>query len=104
MNNREMLYAILVKIPAQQTISYGVLAQRINIMYGTQLTGRVVGRLLSSMPRKDRDKYPRRRIVNRNGQVTSLKTWERGILQVQLLEAEGVLVVNEFVAKEFFQW
>lgn len=77
MTKHEILYDILDKIPERQIISYGLLAQRINIMHRTEWTGRLVGRLLSNMPRKDREIHPRRRVVNRHGQVTSFKVGER---------------------------
>lgn len=77
MTKHQILYDVLDKIPPQQIISYGLLAQRINISHNTSWTGWLVGRLLSNMPRKDRDIHPWWRVVNRHGQVTSLKVGER---------------------------
>ena len=65
---KEQLIILINQIPYAKVVSYGVLATQLDIQYGIRTSGRMVGRLLSSAPRRDR-KYepscPRRRVINK---------------------------------------
>lgn len=67
----------------------------------------MVGRLLSNMsPRewKYDAHYPRRRVINKQGVVSSLKLGEKGITQIDILKDEGVEVVDGKVDMKIYEW
>ena len=91
-------------------MSYGALAERINILTDITTSGRMVGRLLSNMSLKEW-KYesvcPRWRVVNKQGVVSSLKLEDKGITQIDILRDEGVEVVDgqgDMGQYEFRSW
>jgi|GEM_PF-1623235 len=66
MNNlTPSLITAVNQIPHGKVVSYGRLAEQLNIMTDTTTSGWSVGRLLSSMPESDWVQLPWQRVVNK---------------------------------------
>lgn len=104
---KQIIIDCIQQIPVGRVVSYGVLAEQINILTDVTTSGRMVGRLLSNMSLKER-KYesvcPRWRVVNKQGVVSSLKLGEKGIVQIDILRDEGIEVIDGRVDMEKYEW
>lgn len=104
---KEQLIILINQVPYAKVVSYGALATQLDIQYGTHTSGWMVGRILSSAPRRDR-KYepscPRWRVINKQWVVSTLKLGEKGLTQVDLLREEGIKVVDGRVDMEVYEY
>ena len=94
---KEQLAMLIQQVPYGRVISYGALAEKLNMLTDATTSGRMVGRILSSMWTKEWKydaTFPRWRVINKQGVVSTLKLWEKGITQVDLLRDEWVEVVD----------
>lgn len=83
----EKVYEVARKIPYGRVTSYGAIAKYL----GAVRSARMVGYAMNGSHGKD---VPAHRVVNRKGLLTGKHHFEGSNLMQQLLESEGVKVVN----------
>jgi alkylated DNA nucleotide flippase Atl1 len=59
------LIAIVNQIPSGKVVSYGQVAEQLCLQFDITTSGRLVGRMLSSMTQDERNKLPRQRVINK---------------------------------------
>lgn len=89
----ERVYAVTRLIPYGRVTSYGAIAR----FLGAARSARMVGWALNNSHDKD---VPAHRVVNRNGVLTGKHHFEGTNLMKDLLESEGIVVVDNQV-KDF---
>jgi methylated-DNA-protein-cysteine methyltransferase related protein len=60
-------------------------------------TARTVGWLLSGLSVEECDQVPWQRVVAKDGYISALKLGAKGIIQKQLLEDEGHMIIDDKV-------
>lgn len=96
----ERVYAIARQIPEGRVTSYGAIAKAL----GTARSARMVGWAMNAS--HNMEDVPAHRVVNRNGVLTGKHHFDGTSLMQQLLESEGVEVVNNQIVdfdKYFWQ-
>lgn len=83
----EKVYEVANKIPFGRVTSYGAIAKYL----GATRSARIVGYAMNNSHDKD---VPAHRVVNRNGLLTGKHHFEGTNLMQQLLENEGVEVID----------
>ena len=83
----EEVYEVARQIPSGRVTSYGAIAKYL----GATKSARIVGYAMNSSGEKD---VPAHRVVNRKGLLTGKHHFEGTNLMQQLLENEGVEVVD----------
>lgn len=78
-------------VPHGRVVYYGQLARLLGV------TAQMVGWQLSGMKREEWKTLPWWRVVAKNGNISTLKLGEKGILQLDLLTQEGIDVTSEQV-------
>ncbi|MFT7335519.1 MAG: methylated-DNA-protein-cysteine methyltransferase-like protein [Porticoccaceae bacterium] len=95
----ERVYSIAKQIPYGKVTSYGAIAKSL----GTARSARMVGWAMNASHSKD--DVPAHRVVNRNGLLTGKFHFDGTNLMQQLLESEGIVVVdNQIVDFEKHFW
>jgi len=95
----ERVYAIARQIPYGRVTSYGAIAKCL----GTARSARMVGWAMNAS--NNNDDVPAHRVVNRKGLLTGKHHFEGTNLMQQLLESEGVEIVdNQIVDLEKYFW
>lgn len=95
----DRVYAVARQIPYGKVTSYGAIAKAI----GSGRSARMVGYAMNACG--GRDDVPAHRVVNRNGLLTGKHHFDGTNLMQQLLESEGVEVVdNQIVDFEKHFW
>ena len=84
----ERVYQVARQIPAGKVTSYGAIARAI----GSAQSSRMVGYAMNAS--HNLPDIPAHRVVNRNGLLTGKHHFEGTNLMQQLLENEGIQVVN----------
>ena len=84
----ERVYQIVRQIPEGRVTSYGAIAKAI----GAARSARMVGYAMNAS--HDFEDVPAHRVVNRNGVLTGKHHFDGSNLMQQLLENEGIKVVN----------
>jgi len=84
----EKVYAIARQIPYGKVTSYGAIAKAL----GTARSARMVGWAMNAA--HNLEDVPAHRVVNRKGLLTGKHHFEGTNLMQQLLESEGVVVVE----------
>lgn len=85
------VYHLLTLIPRGKVVTYGQIAT----MLGNPHLARVVGNILHHNPSADR--YPCYKVVNSSGRLAPNFAFGGTDVQRQLLEAEGIKVINNHV-------
>jgi methylated-DNA-protein-cysteine methyltransferase-like protein len=96
----ERVYAIVRTIPEGKVTSYGAIAKAL----GTARSARMVGWAMNAS--HNRDDVPAHRVVNRKGLLSGKHHFYGTNLMQQLLENEGVKIVNNQIVdfeKHFWQ-
>lgn len=94
----EKVYEVAKKIPYGKVTSYGAIAKYL----GAGKSARIVGYAMNGSHNKD---VPAHRVVNRKGLLTGKHHFEGTNLMQQLLESEGVEVIeNQIQNLEFVYW
>jgi methylated-DNA-protein-cysteine methyltransferase-like protein len=88
----DRVFAVVKKIPRGRVTNYGAIAEYI----GTGLSSRMVGWAMHSS-QVSKSPVPAHRVVNRNGLLTGKHHFASPVLMQELLEAEGVNVVDDKV-------
>ena len=83
----EKVYEVARQIPSGRVTSYGAIAKYL----GATKSARIVGYAMNNSSEKD---VPAHRVVNRKGLLTGKHHFEGTSLMQQLLENEGVEVVD----------
>ena len=86
----EKVYAIVRKIPKGKVVSYGDIAEFI----GTRGSARTVGYAMNNAHNVS-PSVPAHRVVNRNGLLTGRHHFELPNLMQELLESEGIEIIND---------
>ena len=84
----ERVYKIARQIPEGKVTSYGAIAKAL----GTARSARMVGWAMNNC--HNREDIPAHRVVNRKGLLTGKHHFDGTNLMQQLLENEGILVVD----------
>lgn len=84
----ERVYQVARQIPAGKVTSYGAIARAI----GSARSARMVGYAMNAS--HNMPDIPAHRVVNRNGLLTGKHHFQGTTLMQQLLENEGIQVVN----------
>lgn len=90
LNFFDKVYVIVKQIPYGKVTSYGAIANHL----GASRSARMVGYALNGSVAKD---VPAHRVVNRNGLLTGKQHFEGTNLMQQLLESEGIVVIDNQV-------
>ena len=95
----ERVYAVARQIPYGRVTSYGAIAKCL----GTARSARMVGWAMNASG--NRDDVPAHRVVIRKGLLTGKHHFDGTNLMQQLLESEGVKIVdNQIVDLEKYFW
>jgi methylated-DNA-protein-cysteine methyltransferase-like protein len=84
------VYTIVRKIPKGKVLSYGDIA----VMIGTKSSARTVGYAMNNAHHVS-PAVPAHRVVNRNGLLTGKHHFGTPTLMQQLLENEGIKIIND---------
>ncbi|MDO5607284.1 MAG: MGMT family protein [Capnocytophaga sp.] len=87
----ERVYAVVRQIPYGHVTTYGAIAKAL----GAVRSARMVGWAMNAA--HGRDDVPAHRVVNRNGMLTGKHHFQGTNLMQQLLESEGVTVVDDCI-------
>jgi methylated-DNA-protein-cysteine methyltransferase related protein len=90
----ELVFEVARQIPKGRVTSYGAIAAAL----GTKLSARMVGWAMNGCHRL-RPKVPAHRVVNRNGMLTGKMHFANPDQMQELLEKEGVMVVDDKVVE-----
>ena len=85
----EKVYEVVKKIPSGRVTSYGAIAKYL----GSSGSARMVGWAMNNASRLE--DVPAHRVVNRNGLLTGKHHFPGTFVMQQLLEEEGIIVVND---------
>ncbi len=88
----DKVYEVVRQIPKGRVTSYGAIAKYL----GTGLSARMVGWALNACHNMD-PPVPAQRVVNRNGLLTGKNHFPTPTLMQQLLENEGLKVLDDQV-------
>jgi len=95
----ERVYEIVRQIPEGKVTTYGAIAKAL----GTAKSARMVGWAMNAS--HNLEDVPAHRVVNRNGMLTGKHHFEGTNLMQQLLESEGVKIIdNKIVDLDKFIW
>lgn len=83
----DKVYQVVRKIPFGRVTSYGAVANYL----GAKRSARIVGYAMNNSHSKD---VPAHRVVNRKGLLTGKHHFQGTNLMQQLLESEGIIVVD----------
>lgn len=97
-NTFEKIYQVVCKIPIGKVASYGQVAA----LAGNKKWARVVGYALHVNP--DAENIPCYRVVTKEGKVSSAFAFGGMNRQIELLEQEGIKVVDGYVNMQKYQW
>lgn len=93
------VYDLVKQVPYGRVTSYGAIARYL----GTTRGARMVGWAMNNVP--DREEVPAHRVVNRVGILTGKHHFGGSTLMQQLLENEGLLIVdNQIQDFEKYFW
>jgi methylated-DNA-protein-cysteine methyltransferase related protein len=90
----ELVFEVARQIPKGRVTSYGAIAAAL----GTKLSARMVGWAMNGCHRV-KPKVPAHRVVNRNGLLTGKMHFANPDQMQELLEKEGVMVVDDKVVE-----
>ncbi len=88
----ELVFEVALQIPKGRVTSFGAIAACL----GTKLSARMVGWAMNAV-HKSTIKVPAHRVVNRNGMLTGRHHFHPPERMQQLLEKEGIKVVDDKV-------
>lgn len=97
-NTFEKIYEVVKQIPEGTVASYGQVAA----LAGNRRWARVVGYALHVNP--DPEHIPCHRVVTKEGRVSPAFAFGGGNRQIELLQAEGVVLEGDHVIMEKHQW
>ncbi|MBR3606600.1 MAG: MGMT family protein [Lachnospiraceae bacterium] len=96
--DKQIVYNYLAAIPKGKVVTYGQIAE----FLGNKNFARVVGTILHDNP--DGDKYPCYKVVNAKGSLAKNYAFGGADSQKIRLEAEGIIINNNKVDLNVYQW
>ena len=96
--DKQIVYEYLTAIPKGKVVTYGQIAE----FLGNKNLARIVGNILHENP--DGDKYPCYKVVNAKGNLAKNYAFGGVGCQKIRLEADGVIVNNNKVDLNVYQW
>jgi len=84
------VYEVVKLIPDGRVTSYGAIAKYL----GSARSSRMVGWAMNAAHSSKSSNVPAHRVVNRNGELTGKNHFSTPFLMAELLEREGIKVVN----------
>ena len=96
--DKQIVYEYLRVIPKGKVVTYGQIAE----FLGNKNLARIVGNILHDNP--DGDKYPCYKVVNAKGNLAENYAFGGASCQRMCLEADGVIVNNNKVDLNVYQW
>ena len=88
----DLVYYVTQKIPRGRVSTYGAIADYLSLG-----SARMVGWALTQSNRSGLGDVPAQRVVNRKGELSGRNNFATPTLMQELLESEGVKVVNDRV-------
>jgi methylated-DNA-protein-cysteine methyltransferase-like protein len=88
----ELVYEVARQVPVGRVTTYGAIAACL----GTKLSARMVGWAMNGAHQVEPG-VPAHRVVNRNGMLTGKHHFETPDRMKELLEAEGIIVVDDTI-------
>jgi alkylated DNA nucleotide flippase Atl1 len=101
---KQAILEIVNLVPVLHVVSYGQLAPYVSERSGKTISAQMVWRQLSWMPEHEWNTLPRRRVVNKQWKISSLKLWSKWRKQIQLLESEWFVVNDNQIDMERYRW
>ncbi len=101
------LYDVVRQIPRGYVASYGKVAEQLDIQYDIKTSGYIVGRILSTMSEAEWLSWtwcPWQRVINKQWYISTMKLGRKWLIQKQLLEAEGIEIMNDSVDMIKYAW
>ena len=89
------VYDVVRLIPIGRVTSYGAIAKYL----GSARSSRMVGWAMNAAHSSGNSFVPAHRVVNRNGELTGKNHFSTPFLMQELLEKEGIKVVNDKIKK-----
>jgi len=74
---KDAMIEIINEIPDGEVTSYGAVAKEVLKRTKKEVTAQLIGRMLSGMAGGEQYLLPRRRVVNKQGYISTLKLGER---------------------------
>ena len=99
---KEAMIEVVNRIPYGYVTNYGSIAEIVREMTESRISAQMIWRQLSGLPEHERDILPRWRVIAKNGSISTLKLGDKGWKQIQLLEKEGIKVLNNTVDMEIY--
>lgn len=96
--DKQIVYNYLAAIPKGKVVTYGQIAE----FLGNKNFARIVGTILHDNP--DGDKYPCYKVVNAKGSLAKNYAFGGADWQKIRLEAEGIIINNNKVDLNVYQW
>src|SRR5262245_58172073 len=97
---RELVYRLVLRIPAGRVMSYGMVAR----VLGPGYDARAIGNVMHATP-KDGRSIPWHRVINSQGGCSTAGMTKPPDLQQRLLEAEGIIFNDKGRCQiEKYQW
>lgn len=97
-DNAQRIWRTVDRIPEGKVAGYGFIAD----LAGMPGRARLVGRVLQNAPAKLQ--IPWHRVLRSNGQIAFSKGSTQAQKQIDLLQLEGVVVLNHRVSMDEFGW
>ncbi len=88
----EKVYELVKRIPEGRVTTYGAIAECLGIKSSARAVGWALNKSFSS-----KEFIPAHRVVNRNGKLTGKMHFPSPGMMKELLESEGIRVVNDTV-------
>lgn len=105
---KQELIWLIQRIPYGMVVSYGELALQLDRKYSIHTSWWMVGRMLSSMSPSEwkwwSALFPRWRVINKQGIVSTLKLWEKWLEQIKLLQSEEIQVLDGQVDMKIYEY
>jgi methylated-DNA-protein-cysteine methyltransferase related protein len=104
---KEEIYSLVQEIPKGRVTSYGLVAQQLDIRYDIKTSGWIVWRMLSTMSEGEWKAglgCPWQRVINRQWYISTMKLGTKWLIQKQLLEREGIEIINDTVDMKKYGW
>ncbi len=86
------VYDLVRQIPKGNVCSYGLIASCLGAAKSARLVGYAMNESHKEVPQ-----VPAHRVVNRNGMLTGKHHFATSTLMQELLEREGIIVINDVV-------
>ena len=98
LNRNQKIWLVVSEIPAGKVTTYGQVAE----MAGLPRGARIVGNVLSQLPPGGH--LPWHRVINSKGEISFPHGTSRYQTQRELLEAEGIVFLNQKVSLKDYLW